>query len=174
MGYNDKNIVLSDENFVTKLIITGKTISDKTEYLFQLFHDILLNSNLAEAQDKAIEILKNQCSYKKYTDIPRSGHIYAYKRIRMKYSVAGMLEETMNGVRSVNILCNELLPKVEENWSDVLSKLTSIRDIIFDKHLSRSGMVINLTGDKQVLSLVAADVKLFLNLLPGDSNAMIL
>jgi len=174
--HNDKNIVLNDENFVTKLIISGKAISDKTSYLFQLFYDILLNSNLADAQDKSIEILKNQCSYKKYTDIPSSGHSYAYKRIRMKYSVAGMIGETMDGVRSVNILCNELLPDVEENWSDVLSKLVNIRDIIFDKYLSRSGMVINLTGDKQVLSLVEEDVKSFLNILPGvsDDSAMTL
>merc|ERR1712151_368686 len=49
--HNDKNIVLNDENFVTKLIISGKAISDKTSYLFQLFYDILLIFNITDAQD---------------------------------------------------------------------------------------------------------------------------
>ena len=39
---------------------------------------------------------------------------------------------------------------------------------------TRSGMVINLTGDKQVLSVIESDVKSFLNDLPGNSDSTML
>ena len=165
------NLVLNDENFITKLMIMGKATEDKTGHLLQLFNDILLHSNFEDAQGDAIAILQSDCSYWKQMDIPASGDIYASMRIRAKYTVAGMFEETMYGVRSVEILCDNLLPRVEKDWPHVLSKLLSIRDIIFDQSFTRSGMVINLTGDKQVLSYVESDVKTFLDELPGIANS---
>ena len=89
---------------------------------------------MEDAQEKAIEILKNQCSYKKYSDIPSSGHSCAYKSLRAKYTVTGMIDESMNGVTNVQTPCDTLLPIVEEDWSLVLSKRMTIKDIIFDEY----------------------------------------
>ena len=167
----DDNVVLNDENFISKLIVMGKATEDQTSHLFQLFNDILLNSNFEDAQDKAIEILQSSCSFLKDMAIPSSGDSFASVRLRARYSVSGMLDETMYGIRSVDLLCNDVLPKVKDNWPHVLNKLASIKDIIFDQYLTRSGMVINLTGDKQVLSFVESDVKSFLDLAPGIANS---
>ena len=85
--------------------------------------------------------------------------------------IAGMIDESMNGATNAETLCDTLLPIVEEDWRLVLSKLMTIKDIIFDEYFTRSGMVINLTGDKQVLSAIESDVKSFLNDLPGNSDS---
>ena len=86
-------------------------------------------------------------------------------------TVAGMIDESMNGATNAETLCDTLLPIVEEDWSLVLSKLMTIKDIIFDEYFTCSGMVINLTGDKQVLSVIESDAKSFLNDSPGNSDS---
>merc|ERR1712176_1648701 len=128
---------------------------------------IMTKANL-DSQNKALEILKERCLSTEM-DISSNGVYYSLYKLSSRYTVSGVIEEKMHGVSSINP-CYDLLKEAEDNWPAVLERLNMIQSSILSESTSRSGMIINLTGDKKVLELTDQEVEGFLKKLPGNSE----
>ena len=160
--------VNSGEHFVSKILITGKATSDKTDELFSIFDLILRDANL-DAQSKIVEILKQAKSQKEST-VQGSGHATSNSRIRSRYNVVGYINEKMSGLSSLDTI-KELLDQAENDFPALLARLENIRNKILVKNTCRDGMILDLTGDAAVFEKIQPSVESFLSNLPGDANA---
>lgn len=165
-GRND-GAVLDGSNLLTKLIITGKATSTKTDELFSIFNTILTDANI-DSQKKVIEMLK-ETKTRIESSIQGSGHSYSNIRMKARYSVSGFLNEKMGGISYLKTV-NQLIKDSEEDWDSVLARLTNIRKAILNKSTCRDGMMLHVTGDKAVLDTIQPSVDEFLSSLPGDSD----
>eukprot|EP00551_Chaetoceros_affinis_P009802 CAMPEP_0203685048 /NCGR_PEP_ID=MMETSP0090-20130426/48343_1 /ASSEMBLY_ACC=CAM_ASM_001088 /TAXON_ID=426623 /ORGANISM="Chaetoceros affinis, Strain CCMP159" /LENGTH=1117 /DNA_ID=CAMNT_0050554233 /DNA_START=181 /DNA_END=3534 /DNA_ORIENTATION=+ len=159
--------VLDGSNLLTKLIITGKATSTKTDELFSIFKLILTDANL-DSQKKVVEMLK-ETKTRIESSIQGSGHSYSNTRMKARYSVPGFLNEKMGGISYLKSV-NQLLKDAEEDWDSVLTRLKNIRKAILNESTCRDGMMLHITGDKAVLETVQPSVDEFLSSLPGDAN----
>uniref|UniRef100_A0A7S1ZPQ7 Peptidase M16C associated domain-containing protein n=1 Tax=Trieres chinensis TaxID=1514140 RepID=A0A7S1ZPQ7_TRICV len=151
------HIVLSGNNLRTLLFLSGKCMPDKASKLFGLYVQILKNANLDSPQ-KAVQILQEMVSEIK-NDVSSSGTSYVLKRIRARYSVKGFVDEQMDGVAEAKAM-EFFLGLAREHWGTLLGRLERMRHAILGS--AREGMILNLTGDKKVLSLISSDVREFL------------
>merc|ERR1719330_562305 len=165
-GRND-GAVLDGSNLLTKLIITGKATSTKTDELFSIFKLILTDANI-DSKKKVIEMLK-ETKTRIESSIQGSGHSYSNTRMKARYSISGFLNEKMGGISYLDSV-NKLLKDAEEDWDSVLARLQNIRKAILDKNTCRDGMMLHVTGDKAVLETIQPSVDEFLSSLPGDAN----
>lgn len=159
--------VLEGSNLLTKLIITGKSTSTKTDELFSIFKMILTDANL-DSKKKVVEMLK-ETKTRIESSIQGSGHSYSNTRMKARYSVPGFLNEKMGGISYLDTI-NALLKDAEDDWSSVLARLEKIRAAILNKDTCRNGMMLHITGDKDVLETVQPSMDDFLTSLPGDAN----
>jgi Zn-dependent M16 (insulinase) family peptidase len=159
--------VLDGSNLLTHLIITGKATSTKTDELFSIFNMILTDANL-DSKKKVVEMLK-ESKTRIESSIQGSGHSYANTRMKARYSVSGFLNEKMGGISYLDSI-NALLKDAEEDWESVLARLQNIRSAILDQSTCRNGMMLHITGDKDVLETIQPSVDEFLSSLPGDAK----
>jgi len=159
--------VIDGANLLTKLIVTGKSTSTKTDELFSIFKLILTDAKL-DSQKKVIEMLK-EAKARSESSIQGSGHSYANTRMKARYSVSGFLNEKMGGISYLETI-NILLKEAEEDWESVLARLVNIRAAILNESTCRNGMMFHVTGDKDVIDTIQPSVDSFLNSLPGDAN----
>jgi hypothetical protein len=160
--------VTTGEHFVSKILLTGKATSDKTDEMFSIFDLVLRDANL-DAKAKIIEILKQAKSEKEST-VQGSGHATSNARIRSRYNVIGYINEKMSGVSSLDTV-KGLLDQAENDFPALLARLENIRSTILEKSTCRDGMILDLTGDAAVFEKIQPSVENFLSNLPGDANA---
>ena len=139
----DEGAVTTGEHFVTKLMISGKSTSDKTEELFSIF-DLILRDAKLDSQSKIIEMLKESKS-RGESAIQGSGHAVANSRIRSRYNVLGYISEKMGGVSSLDTV-KALLDQAENDFPALLSRLENVRSTILESSTCRDGMILDLTG----------------------------
>ncbi len=159
--------VLEGSNLLTKLFITGKATSAKTDELFELFKLILTEANL-DSKKKVIEMLK-ETKTRLESSIQSSGHSFANTRMKARYSVPGFLNEKMGGISYLQTI-NALIKEAEEDWGSILSRLEKMRAAVLNETNCRSGMMFHVTGDKDVLDTIKPSVQNFLNSLPGNAD----
>jgi len=102
-------VVLDGTNWVTKLLISGKSLASKTDKLSDIIHTILTESKL-DNQKKAYELLKSSCTSQE-SSIASSGNSYARTRLHGRYNVAGAISRKMSSVTSYED-CKVLLKKL--------------------------------------------------------------
>jgi len=158
--------IYEGNNMITKLSIRGKATSEKTGELFSIFKLILTEANI-DSNKKVIEMLKETKS-RIESSIQGSGHSYANNRIKARYSVGGFLDEKMGGITYLKTV-NELIKQAETDWDLVLKRLENIRSAILNNATCRSGMILDITGDKAVMDAIKPSVDEFLKSLPGDA-----
>ena len=163
-----EGVVTNGEYFVTKLLISGKSTSDKTDELFSIF-DLILRDAKLDSQAKIIEMLREAKSDKE-SAVQGSGHAIANARIRSRYSVIGYINEKMSGVSSLDTV-KDLLEQAKNDFPTLLARLENMRKIILEQSTCRDGMILDLTGDASVFARIGNSVENFLSKLPGDSPA---
>jgi Zn-dependent M16 (insulinase) family peptidase len=163
-----EGVVTTGEHFVTKLLISGKSTSDKTDELFSIF-DLILRDAKLDSQAKIVEMLREAKSDKE-ASIQGSGHAIANARIKSRYSVIGYINERMSGVSSLDTV-KELLEQAKNDFPSLLARLENMRNIILDQSTCRDGMILDLTGDAAVFEKIGSSVENFLTNLPGNSPA---
>jgi Predicted Zn-dependent peptidases, insulinase-like len=159
--------IYEGNNMISKLSIRGKATSDKTGELFSIFKLILTEAKI-DSKKKVVEMLKETKS-RIESSIQGSGHSYANTRIKARYSVGGFLDEKMGGISYLSTV-NELIKQAETDWDSVLKRLENIRSAILNNATCRSGMILDITGDKAVMDAIKPSVEEFLKSLPGDAN----
>merc|ERR1712127_585258 len=163
----EEGVVGQGEHFVSKILISGKSTSDKTDELFSIFDLILRDANL-DSQAKIIEMLRESKSRGEST-VQGSGHAVANARIRSRYSVIGYINEKMSGISSLDTV-KALLDQAENDFPALLARLENMRSTIVDQSTCRDGMILDITGDAQVFEKIKSSTDNFLINLPGDSD----
>lgn len=163
----DESLSMAGENMVSKLIIQGKATSDNAGELFRLFNLILTDAKL-DSRSKVIELLKESRSRLERT-VQSSGHSIANARMKARYRVGGYIDEITKGISYLNTIKN-LIKQAEEDWPSLLARLEEMRKTILDESVCRSGMILDVTGEKKVLEDVQPAIARFLNDLPGDAT----
>ena len=143
----EEGTVTSGEHFVTKLLITGKSTSDKTDELFSIF-DLILRDAKLDSKSKIIEMLREAKTMKEST-IQGSGHATANSRMGSRYTVIGYLNEKMSGISSLDTV-KDLLNQAENDFPALLKRLEKMRSTILEQSTCRDGMILDITGDAQV------------------------
>jgi Zn-dependent M16 (insulinase) family peptidase len=161
------NVITDCDSMISKLVIRGKATSDRTDELFSLFKVILTDAKL-DSKSKVIEMLK-ESKARMESSIQGSGHSFALSRMRARYTAAGYLDEKSGGI-SYLATVKELLAQAENDWPSLLARFEKIRSSILKASAARSGMFIDLTGEKAVLDKIQPSVDAFLKDLPGTNN----
>eukprot|EP00526_Cylindrotheca_closterium_P029130 CAMPEP_0113619276 /NCGR_PEP_ID=MMETSP0017_2-20120614/9784_1 /TAXON_ID=2856 /ORGANISM="Cylindrotheca closterium" /LENGTH=1074 /DNA_ID=CAMNT_0000528841 /DNA_START=49 /DNA_END=3273 /DNA_ORIENTATION=- /assembly_acc=CAM_ASM_000147 len=163
----DESDIMDGNYLQTKLLMSGKSTSDKTTELFDLMKMILTDARL-DSQSRVIEMLKESKS-RRESAIIGGGHSAANTRMKARYRVGGYVDEMMGGISQLETL-RELLKQAEEDWPSLLARLERIRNTILDQETCRSGMFFDITGDTAVQSKIKDSVHKFLDELPGDAD----
>lgn len=87
-GWEDETKVLPGVHMLTILFIRGKCTIERISALFDVFRQVLSEINFDDSQTILQNSLKSSLSSKK-SDVASSGHRFANRRIRGRYSIRG-------------------------------------------------------------------------------------
>eukprot|EP00600_Ochromonadales_sp_CCMP1393_P015327 CAMPEP_0175034098 /NCGR_PEP_ID=MMETSP0005-20121125/22411_1 /TAXON_ID=420556 /ORGANISM="Ochromonas sp., Strain CCMP1393" /LENGTH=1034 /DNA_ID=CAMNT_0016294879 /DNA_START=271 /DNA_END=3375 /DNA_ORIENTATION=+ len=158
--------VVNSDDVLLYLMIRGKAVSDNVPLLFELFGEILQNADFSN-QKRAVEMLK-ESKVRKESAILSSGHSFGATRLAGRSSFLGHLSEVTGGLTSVRN-AGALLEQADTQWEGVQTRLERMRAAIVKK--GRDGMIVNLTGNKQLLDTSMPTVKSFLATLPATPSS---
>jgi len=162
-----EDAVTEGKHFVSKMFIRGKATSDKVDELFSIFNLVLTDAKL-DSKSKVIEMLR-ETRTRLESSIQSSGHSYANLRLGARHSVPGYVGEKMSGITYLASV-KELLKEAESDWPAFLARLEKIRETILNETSCRDGMILDITGDKDVLEKIKPSVDKFLGDLPGKPS----
>jgi Zn-dependent M16 (insulinase) family peptidase len=154
--------VSNPDEVLLYLMLRGKAVTNKIPILFHLFTDILLNARLNN-QKRAVEMLKESKS-RKEASLLSSGHSYGATRIAGRHSFLGHLAEVTGGLSAVRE-AQSLVESAENDWPALQGRLERMRHAI----IRSNDIVVNLTGDKVLLSAADESVDKFLDSIPRDA-----
>ncbi len=100
---------------------------------------------------------------------PPSGHSTVNMRMKARYRVGGYIDEMMSGISQLDTI-KDLLKQAEEDWPTLLVRLEKMRNAILDTETCRDGMILDITGDSNVLDKIQPSINAFLDDLPGEAN----
>ncbi len=163
----DESVSASGENMQTKIVISGKATSEKIDKLFSLFNLMLTDARL-DSKAKVIELLKESRS-RLESSAQRSGHSVANTRMKARYRVGGYVDEITGGVSYLTTV-KSLIKLAEDDWPALLNRLENLRKTILNGRTCRSGMLVDITGEKKVMDTIKPSLDSFLDTLPGDAN----
>jgi Zn-dependent M16 (insulinase) family peptidase len=164
-----EDVASTGENMQTKLIIRGKATSENIDELFDVFKLVLVEARL-DSQQKIGELLRQSRS-RLESRIQGSGHSMVSARMKARHRVGAFVEELMGGITYLDTV-KSLLKEAEDDWPSLLAKLEAMREKVLDPSVCRSGMLLDITGDQQVLDSIQSNVASFLNKLPGDADGL--
>jgi len=141
----------------TMLFIQGKSMSEKTQAMFDLMLKVLANANFDSPQ-KAKQMVREAISDIE-SDISNDGDDFATRRLRSKFSLLGFLGEWWSGTTYLTIL-KDLLKTAKEDWPAVRSRLERMREAIIGPSLD--GVILNFSGDQNVVDEAEESMKKFL------------
>eukprot|EP01039_Chlorochromonas_danica_P003801 gene3802-4151_t len=162
--------VADPDDAVLYLKLRGKAVQDKVPVLFDLFREILFTARL-DNKKRAVEMLR-ESKARKEASVVTSGHSYAASRLAARGSFLGYFGEVTGGLTSVRN-AGKLLEEAENDWPSLQKRLERIRTaIVRSQQGQQRSVIINLTGDDQLISSAIPSVDAFLDKLPKvDNNA---
>eukprot|EP00595_Chromulina_sp_UTEXLB2642_P003778 CAMPEP_0196764920 /NCGR_PEP_ID=MMETSP1095-20130614/7173_1 /TAXON_ID=96789 ORGANISM="Chromulina nebulosa, Strain UTEXLB2642" /NCGR_SAMPLE_ID=MMETSP1095 /ASSEMBLY_ACC=CAM_ASM_000446 /LENGTH=864 /DNA_ID=CAMNT_0042121777 /DNA_START=525 /DNA_END=3119 /DNA_ORIENTATION=- len=163
----DDNTINKEDNPLLYLLIRGKSTVDKIPVLFDLMHEMLVNSNL-DNQRRAIEILR-ESKARKQSSVITSGHSFGTTRLGARFSFLGYFNELLTGITSVRESV-KILDEAETNWSSIQERLERIRKSVVQK----KNLIINLTGNDSIVKSNESTIKKFISLFTNhiDNNSI--
>ena len=134
------------DSFTSKLFLHGSASKDKSESLFELLSQIMFEARL-DNQDRALGILRDKIANLE-RQLSAGGTRYSDSRIGARYTPTSVIEELYQGVSSIPKL-HSILETAENDWASLLARLQKMKASIVNS--DRKGMILNLTGEKDVL-----------------------
>ncbi|KAF5843319.1 Metalloenzyme, LuxS/M16 peptidase-like protein [Dunaliella salina] len=144
---------------LAKIMVRGKAMADKSGDLVGLVRDVLLSARLDDQARFKQMVEETKASLE--TMVIAGGHSFAMKRLNAQMGMAGWMSEQMGGLSYLEFMRN-LSKRVDSEWDSVKADLHTIRAAL----LSRTGTLVNLTGDAGSLEKVSPAVDDFLSSLP--------
>ena len=142
------------------LFLRGKATPAQAGDLLDILRDVLLTANFDD-RDRFRQMVLESKAGSEAGLIPM-GHMVIARRLAARYSVAGWLNETLEGVDSL-FFTRELAAEVESDWSGILAKLERIRELLFN----RQAMLCNITVDADNWAAFQPKLSSFISALPS-------
>eukprot|EP01031_Cornospumella_fuschlensis_P030203 gene30203-36483_t len=173
-GKGKSGFVGSPDEAMTYLVLGGKVTKDKTSVLFELINEILLAGNLQNSK-RGTELLK-ESKARKEAGLLSSPHSLAAARVSPHASLLSYMNEVMSGLTSVR-RAGGLVQEAEKDWALIGSRLERMRQRILQsageqyKQGTERKLVINLTGDEEVIQDALPQVESFVSTLRSSLSA---
>merc|ERR1711871_262887 len=148
------------------MMIRGKSTEENAGELFNIFAELLQNSQIENGKKRAIEILKEYKARAEST-VRTSGHSYAASRLASSSSKLGYFREMTGGLSYARSL-KSLLDQAENDWDNFKVRLENLRDAIIRK----KGYVINLASDSTATNHIMPQVENFIKTLPAEQSSL--
>ncbi len=158
----NNQVVATPDNFIDYMFVRGKAVSDKAPELFSIMHSVMTDANL-DSQQRAVELLKQKKAFLEMSMVG-SGHSYVATRLAARLTHGGLVAERTSGITYLKTLEN-ILEQAENDWPALLERLTRLRDAIIDGE----NVIVNLTGDKEILPKCELEARSFTKMLPVAS-----
>jgi len=155
--------VATGDDMVHRLFIRGKAVAGRADDLFGVVNDVLTSCRL-DNKKRIIEMLK-ESQARMEASLVSAGHAFAATRLSAAHTTAGRLLEQTGGVESLAAL-KALLAMAESDWPVVQARLEAIRAQL----LTKSSLLVNLSGDAATLKAVDPALEGFLSGLPKDGD----
>jgi hypothetical protein len=162
--YGDR--INDPNNVILYMLFNGKCLTHKIPDMLTIMNDIIMNANLHDSK-RCIEMIRESIAHREESVIS-NGHRYGLTRIASKYSFLGYLSEHTNGLTYLRQLDN-LLHLAENNYEQLHQKFVNIKNKILQ---SGNGLVINLTGDENVINESLKHLPHFIKNLPVTQSTV--
>jgi Zn-dependent M16 (insulinase) family peptidase len=164
---DDAFVVQNGNLLETKLFFRGKCTKEQVPELFSLYREILFDGGEI-SEVKTLTILREMVADLEDA-IGEDGDLFAARRIAARYTVHGYIREQLGGISHLQKL-KEALETAEADWGGLWSKLDRMKRDLIEGH--RNGMILNLTGEKQLLGHIQEDALDFVkNGIPLNQDA---
>lgn len=146
---------------VVELFLRGKATLAKAEELLEILRDILLTARL-DHRERFKQIVLEEKASQEASLVP-AGHSVTDLRLRARFNEAYWAMEQIQGVSYLFFL-RKLAERLEADWEGVLADLEALRKWL----INRSGMVVNVTVDRQSWQAFQPKLEGFLDVLPAS------
>jgi Zn-dependent M16 (insulinase) family peptidase len=159
-GLDRGEVVEAGNEVLGFLFFRGKAVTSKIDELFAIIEDAATSCVLP--QSRAQEVLRQKRAGLE-SGLVGSGHVYAGMRLGAKMSGLGALSEQIGGLTCLETIkaCQKT---ADEDWETLEAKLRSVLAAV----INSDGIVVNLTGDADVLTAGEAAAKKLLPKLPAN------
>lgn len=145
-------------HLATKVVFRGRCMVENLEEYFVLLGEIIFNGRNF-VKDEVVEIVNRMIDEEEAKIVTEGDRIAAF-RLGARYSYQGVIEEQLHGMHQVQSL-HKILLDAYVNWEGLLGRLERVHKGIVEGH--RSGMLLGVTGEKDLLSKAAPLVDHFIS-----------
>lgn len=154
--------VLDKNSCISKFMVSTKTLGSNVEKTLDLLHEVL--SDLDLSQKKRFKNTIAQARSEAETSLASEGHAYAATRARSGLHPYYQLQEMTSGIEQFHFL-QKLLELIDNDWEKVQTDLQKIKEFLNN----RSRFFVNITVDKDLVSLITNHISTFLRkFTPGE------
>jgi Zn-dependent M16 (insulinase) family peptidase len=157
--------VLGAEHAAAWALWRGKATVAQADDLLAILRDVLLTAKLDHQERFRQLVLEVKASQE--ANLVPAGHMVVRTRLQSRFGEADWAAEQMSGIGYLFFL-RRLADEVENDWPSVLERLEMIRQRL----INRSGMVCNVTLDRQHWQQFEPKLADFLSALPATPAAL--
>ena len=143
-------------------VLGGKSTMAQVDDMLDIMRDVILTVKL-DNKARFKQLLLEEKAGEEAGLIP-GGHGVVAGRLNARFSEAGWVSEQMGGIDYLFFL-RKLIEQVDQDWPAVLSKLETVRRVIFN----RSNTFCNVTLDEANWAVLQPKLNNFLDHLPAES-----
>ena len=144
------------EVFLPKLEVSGKCFIDKIPQLFELFGEIMLNTNLTD-KNRLLQVISETKS-RIQMSLTSSGHIVAATRAESYFSNIAVYKELTSGISYYNFL-----DKLENNFEQMSEEIIVNLKKTIEYMFRPQNLIINMTAEKSAYGIFDNEVKHFID-----------
>ena len=147
----------------SRFFLRGKSTVAQAPELLDILREVLMEADLGNVERLRRIIMESKARMEQRL-VP-SGHMLVLSRLRARTGKAGIVEERMNGVEALQRI-RELAERVEKAPESVVLDFEELRSLL----VSRSGLITNVTVDRESFEKVRPAVEYLFNELPDQEN----
>jgi Zn-dependent M16 (insulinase) family peptidase len=147
------------KDIAAKLVVRGKSTMEKVGPMLEVIHDILLTTNY-DNQERFQQIISERKARMESSLIP-GGHGVVNRRLKASHSLGGWLSEQVHGIENL-FFTRDLIEEIDQDWDAIADSFAQIRELV----VNRSGLVVNLTLDRENFNQMRPLVTSFVERIP--------
>ncbi len=147
------------------LSVGGKAVRDKTDELFDILKEVLLEPNFNQ-QERMTQMLLEAKARLEH-GLVAAGHASTSARIRSSYTQSGWMEELTGGISYLESVRN-LCQKVEEDWPALLADLQELHALI----VNGNNCIMSSTADAAHLQILEGKATKLMQALPKQTQSL--
>ncbi|GAO30307.1 insulinase family protein [Geofilum rubicundum] len=151
----------SDDQLLSKFVVTAKATEDKTGQLFDIASEILNHSKLEDVERLKEVITRHQSQVE--SEVKNNGIKYAMTRTTSYYTNRGMFNELTDGLSYYNFI-TDLTDNFDKNGAEIVEKLQQTASLLFNKQ----NLIAGITCSEENYVIYQQELKKFIGTLPNE------